>query len=137
NLRDDHRQRYLADGITDDLTTGLSRLVGISVIARNTAFTSSDRLIDAKQIGRELGVRYVIAGSLRHGDGLLRVNVQLTDAERGTHLWADRFDTDCTTVAEAQSDFTARLARTIDLKLLEAARRRIEQQTALEPDRHD
>src|SRR5439155_4659334 len=104
NLSDDREQQYFADSITDDLTTDLSRLSGMFVIARSTALTHKDKPIDAKQIGRELGVRYIIEGSLRRAGDLLRVNVQLTDAESGTHLWADRVDTARATIAEAENE---------------------------------
>jgi TolB-like protein len=90
----DPDQDYFADGITDDLTTDLTRISVSLVIARNTAFTCKGNPVDAKQLGRELGVRYVIEGSVRRGGEQIRVNVQLIDAEAGTHVWADRFDTD-------------------------------------------
>src|SRR6516165_3285420 len=92
----------LVDGITDDLTTDLSRISGSFVIARNTAFTYKGQSVDVKQLGCELGVRYVLEGSVRWTGDLARVNVQLTDAESGAHLWADRFDTDRAGFPEAQ-----------------------------------
>ncbi len=104
-------QEYFADGITDDLTTDLSRIAGSFVIARNTAFTYKGKPTDVKQIGRELGVRYVLEGSVRRTGDQVRVNAQLIDAEGGAHLWADRFDTDRANLPEAQSDITSRLAR--------------------------
>ena len=92
NLSNDPGQDYFADGITESLTTDLSRLGGASVIARNTAFTFKGKNVDAREIGKELGVRYVLEGSVQRDPGLMRVNVQLIDAETGNHLWADRFD---------------------------------------------
>jgi TolB-like protein len=86
DLSEGRAQQYFADGITDDLTTDLSRLAGMFVIARNTAFTYEDKPIDAKQIGRELGVRYVLEGSVRRSGNQIRVNAQLVDAESGAHL---------------------------------------------------
>jgi adenylate cyclase len=86
NLSNDPDQEYFADGITDDLTTDLSRISGSFVIARNTAFTDKGKSVDVKQIGRELGVRYVLEGSVRRTGDQVRVNVQLIDAETGTHL---------------------------------------------------
>jgi adenylate cyclase len=92
NLSNDPEQEYFADGITDDLTTDLSRISGSFVIARNTAFTYKGKSVDVKQIGSELGVRYVLEGSVRRTGDQVRVNVQLIDTESGAHLWADRFD---------------------------------------------
>ena len=114
NLSNDQEQEYFADGITDDLTTDLSRISGSFVIARNTAFTYKGKSVDVKQIGRELGVRYVLEGSVRRAGDQVRVNVQLIDAESGAHLWADRFDTDRADLAKAQDAITGRLARTLN-----------------------
>jgi adenylate cyclase len=94
NLSDDREQQYFADGITEDLTTDLSRLAGYSIISRNTAFTYRNRPSDTKQIGRELGVRYVLEGSVQRSDNRVRVSAQLIDAETDTHLWAERLDSD-------------------------------------------
>jgi adenylate cyclase len=94
NLSNDLDQEYFTDGITDDLTTDLSRISGSFVIARNTAFTYKGKPVDVKQLGRELAVRYIIEGSVRRGADQVLVNVQLIDAETGAHLWADRFETD-------------------------------------------
>jgi adenylate cyclase len=94
NLSNDPEQQYFADGITKDLTTDLSRIAGMLVISRNTAFTYQNKAADTKQIGRELGVRYVLEGSVRRSSSQVRVNAQLIDAETDAHLWADRFDSD-------------------------------------------
>ena len=110
NLSNDPEEDYFADGITDDLTTDLSRIFGSFVIARNTAFTYKGKPVDAKQIGRELGVRYVMQGSTRRTGDRVRVNAQLIDAETGAHIWAERFDTDRANLADAQNEITARLA---------------------------
>ena len=121
NFSNDPELEHFADGITDDLTTDLSRISGGFVIARNTAFTFKGKAVDVKKIGRELGVRYVVEGSMRWAGDLLRLNVQLTDAESGAHLWTDRFDTDPADLAQGQNEITGRLARSVNLKLLEAA----------------
>jgi adenylate cyclase len=121
NLSNDPDQEYFADGITDDLTTDLSRISGSFVIARNTAFTYKGKSVDVKQVGRELGVRYVLEGSVRRVGAQVRVNVQLVDGESGAHLWADRFDTDRANLAETQDEITGRLARTLNLELVEAS----------------
>jgi adenylate cyclase len=94
NLSNDPEQQYFADGITEDLTTDLSRIAGMLVISRNTAFTYRNKAADTKQIGRELGVRYVLEGSVRRSSSQVRVNAQLIDTETDAHLWADRFDSD-------------------------------------------
>ena len=94
NLSHDPDQDYFADGITEDLTTDLSRISGSFVIARNTAFTYKGIAVDAKQLGRDLGVRYVLEGSVRRLGDQVQVNVQLIDTESGAHVWADRFETD-------------------------------------------
>jgi hypothetical protein len=119
------------------LTTDLSRISGSFVIARNTAFTYKGKSVDAKQVGRELGVRYVIEGSVRQTNDQVQVNVQLIDAESGAHLWADRFETDHANLAKAQNEITGRLARTLNLELTEAVSRRVERDGLVNPDAHD
>jgi len=137
NLSNDPDQEYFADGITDDLTTDLSRISGSFVIARNTAFTYKGKPVDARQVGRELGVRYVLEGSVRRAGDQVRVNAQLIDAENGAHLWADRFDTDRANLPEAQNHITSRLARTLNVELVRDASHRIEQEKAVDPDARD
>ena len=92
NIGDDPEQEYFVDGVTESVTTDLSRMSGMLVIGRNTAFTFKGKAVDLKQVGRELNVRYVLEGSVQRGGNRMRVNVQLIDAETGNHLWADRFD---------------------------------------------
>ena len=137
NFSNDPELEHFADGISDDLTTDLSRISGGFVIARNTAFTFKGKPVDVKKIGRELGIRYVIEGSVRRAGDLLRLNVQLTDAESGAHLWANRLDTGSIDLAQAQSEITGRLARAINLKLVEAAGLRIDRERTPEPDPDD
>ena len=110
NLSGDPSQDYFADGITENLTTDLSRLSGAFVIARNTAFTYKGKNVDAKEIGKELGVRYVLEGSVQRDQGRMRINVQLIDAETGNHLWAERFDKPLTDLFDMQDEIVARLA---------------------------
>jgi TolB-like protein/Flp pilus assembly protein TadD len=137
NLSNDPDQEYFADGITDDLTTDLSRISGSFVIARNTAFTYKGKLTDAKQIGRDLGVRYVVEGSVRRAGNQVHVNVQLIDAASGAHVWADQFDTDRANLAEMQSEITGRLANTLHVALVRDASRRIEEAKAVDPGAQD
>ena len=137
NLSDDREQEYFADGVTDDLTTDLSRIADSFVIAHNTALTYKGKPVDAKQVGRELGVRYVLEGSVRRAGDQVQVNAQLIDAVSGAHLWADRFDTNRRNLPEAQNEITGRLARTLHLELREAVGRRIEQEKVVDPDARD
>ena len=111
NLSNDPAQDYFADGVTENLTTELSRLHNSFVIARNTAFTFKGKSIDAKAIGKELGVRYVLEGSVQRDANRVRVNAQLIDAESGAHLWADRFEDDVVDLFKLQDEVVARLAR--------------------------
>ena len=120
NLSGDPSQDYFADGITENLTTDLSRIRNSFVIARNTAFTYKGKSIDAKEIGRELGVRYVLEGSVQRDQNRVRVNAQLIDAESGAHLWADRFDEDVADLFKLQDEVVARLANTLGLELIKA-----------------
>jgi TolB-like protein len=124
HLGEDLEQQYFADGITDDLTTDLSRAAGMFVISRNTAFTYRNKPVDTKQIGRELGVRYVLEGSVRRLGSRIRVNVQLIDGETDAHLWADRFDGDASDLAALQNEITSRIAVALNVELVgaEAAR---------------
>jgi TolB-like protein/DNA-binding winged helix-turn-helix (wHTH) protein len=137
NLGNDPGQEYFVDAITDDLTTDLSRISGSFVIAPSTASTFKGKAVDVKQIGRELSVRYVLEGSVWRSGDQIRVNVQLVDAESGAELWADRFETDRANLAEAQAEITGRLARTLNVELIEAASRRIELEKVLDPDARD
>ena len=107
NLSGDPTQDYFADGITENLTTDLSRLSGSFVIARNTAFTFKGKNLDAKEIGKELGVRYVLEGSVQRDQNQVRVNAQLIDAETGGHLWAERFDKPLADLFSMQDEIVA------------------------------
>src|SRR5215469_16121933 len=124
NLSDDREQQYFADGITEDLTTDLSRLANMFVISCNTSFTYRNKPIETKQIGRELGVRYVLEGSVRRSDGRVRITAQLIDAETDSHLWAERFERDTGDLFTLQNEITSRLANGLGAELIaaEAAR---------------
>jgi len=137
NLSGDPEQDYFADGITEDLTTDLSRIAGSFVIARNTAFTFKNKATDVRHIGRELGVRYALEGSVRRIGNEVRVSAQLIDTATGAHLWADRFDGDRSKLGQLQDDVTARLARSLDLQLTEAENRRAQQERPNNPDAVD
>ncbi len=127
NLGRDPAQEYFVDGVTESLTTDLSRISGSLVIARNTAFTYKGKHVDVKKIGRELGVRYVLEGSVQHGSNRLRINVQLIDAETGNHLWAERFDKPVADQFDMQDEIVARLANALNAELTALEARLAEQ----------
>ena len=120
NLSGDPSQDYFADAITDNLITDLAHIKGSFVIARNTAFTYKGKNIDAKEIGKELGVRYVLEGSAQRDQNRGRINAQLIDAESGAHLWAERFEEDLTDLFKLQDQVVARLSNTLGLELVKA-----------------
>src|SRR5215469_13134766 len=120
NLDKEVDREYFADGITDDLTTDLSRIAGSFVIARRTAFTYKGKAVDVKQIGRELGVRYALEGSVRRSGKQVRTNTQLIDTDTGANLWADRFDRDVGDLFTLQDEITSRIAFALDLELIAA-----------------
>ena len=120
NLSNDPAQDYFADGITENLTTDLSRIRNSFVIARNTAFTFKGKALDAKEIGKELGVRYVLEGSVQRDQNRMRVNAQLIDAQSGAHLWAERFEEDVTDLFKLQDQVVARLANSLGYELVKA-----------------
>ena len=126
NIGGDPEQEYFVDGVTESLTTDMSRISGAFVIARNTAFTFKGKAIDAKKLGRELNVRYVLEGSVQRGGNRLRVNVQLIDAETGNHLWAERFDKPVADLFDMQDEIVSRLANALDAELIAAEARRAE-----------
>jgi adenylate cyclase len=126
NLSGDPSQDYFADGITENLTTDLSRLSGSFVIARNTAFTFKGKNLDAKEIGKELGVRYVLEGSVQRDQNRVRVNAQLIDAETGGHLWAERFDKPLADLFDLQDEIVASLASQLGAELITSEARRAE-----------
>ncbi|UPK06369.1 winged helix-turn-helix domain-containing protein [Bradyrhizobium sp. 170] len=118
NIGGDPEQDFFVDGVTESLITDLSRINGAFVIARNTAFTFKGRPVDVKKLGRELNVRYVLEGSVQRGGNRLRVNVQLVDAETGSHLWAERFDKPIADLFDMQDEVVSRLANALDAQLI-------------------
>jgi TolB-like protein len=137
NLSGDPEQEYFADGITDDLTTDLSHLPDSFVISRGTAFTYKGKPIDAKQIGREFGVRYVLEGSVRRSGETIAVNVQLISTETGAHIWADRFDGERSKLGELQVEFVSRLANSLGVELVKAEALRAIRERPNNPDAAD
>ena len=135
NIGGDAEQEHFVDGVTESLTTDLSRIRGAYVVARNTAFTYKGKPLDVKTIGRELNVRYVLEGSVQRGGNRMRVNVQLIDAEMGNHLWAERFDKPLADLFDMQDEIVSRLAGALNTQLITAEARRAEQ--APNPDSMD
>jgi TolB-like protein/class 3 adenylate cyclase len=127
NIGGDPEQDHFVDGVTESLTTDLSRIRGSFVIGRNTAFTYKGKHVDLKRIGRELNIRYVLEGSVQRGGNRIRVNVQLIDAEPGNHLWAERFDKPLADLFDMQDEIVARLANALNVQLVAAEARRAEQ----------
>src|SRR5271170_870394 len=137
NLSGDPGQDYLVDGLTDALTTSLARLRDSFVIARNTAMTFKGKPVDAKAIGKDLGVRYVLEGSVQPSGDRMRVDAQLIDAESGAHLWAVQFDTPRADLLQTQDAIVTHLARTLDLQLTQAEAVRLKRTPAANPDAED
>jgi TolB-like protein len=135
NMSDDPKQEYFVDGVTESLTTDLSRIVGLRVIARNTAFTFKGKAIDVKRIGYELSVRYVLEGSVQRSGNRLRINAQLIEVETRNHLWAERFDKPIVDLFDMQDEIVSRLANALDTQLVTAEARR--SQGSLHPDAMD
>jgi len=137
SLSDDSEQGYFADGLTEDITTDLSRIFGSFVISHSTAFTYKGRSIDAKVVARELGVRYILEGSVRRLGSQVRVGAQLIDGETGAHLWADRFDHDILHLAAFQDEVTQRIAQALSLELIDAESRSSKRSRPKNPDAVD
>jgi ABC-type nickel/cobalt efflux system permease component RcnA/TolB-like protein len=135
NIGGDPEQEHFVDGVTESLTTDLSRIRGAVVVARNSAFAFKGKPLDVKTIGRELNVRHVLVGSVQRATNRMRVNVQLVDAETGNHLWAERFDKPLADLFDMQDEIVARLANALNTELVAAEARRAEQ--APNPDSMD
>ena len=135
NMSGDPEQEYFADGMVEEIITALSRFKWLFVIARNSSFTFKGKTVDIKEVGRRLGVRYVLEGSVRKASGKVRISGQLIDALTGTHIWADRFERDLTDIFDLQDEITVAVVSAIQPKLLQteiamATRRRPENLTA-------
>ena len=137
NLNNDPEQDYFADSITTDLTTDLGQMPGAFVIGRGTAFTYKNKQIDFRTLGKDLGIRWAIQGAVRRNGDQIRVNVSLTDVASGRDIWSDRFDGDRTNVAALQDQITARLARSLNIELIQAESRRSEMDRSRSPDAVD
>ena len=118
NISDDKEQEYFADGITDDLLTGLSKLPGLFLISRSTSFTYKDKPIKIREIAIELGVRYVVEGSVRRAGNTVRINAQLIDAISGGHIWAEKYDGDISDIFKLQDDVVAKIVFSLDQNII-------------------
>jgi len=125
NMSGDPEQEYFSDGITEDIITDLSKIAGLTVIARNSSFTYKGRSVDVRTIGRELGVRSVLEGSIRRSGQRVRITAQLIDTNSGGHLWADRYDRDLTDIFEVQDDVTHRIVEALKVTLSPAEKARL------------
>jgi adenylate cyclase len=125
NMSGDPEQEYFSDGITEDIITDLSKIAGLTVIARNSSFTYKGRSVDVRTIGRELGVRSVLEGSIRRAGQRVRITAQLVDAATGGHLWAERYDRDLTDIFEVQDDVTHRIVDALKITLSPAEKARL------------
>jgi TolB-like protein/tetratricopeptide (TPR) repeat protein len=126
NIGGDPEQEYFVDGVTESLTTDLSRVGGLFVVARNSAFSYKGKAIDARQVGRELNVRYVLEGSVQRSGSRLRVNVQMVDAGSGNHIWAERFDKPVADLFDMQDEIVSRLTHPLGVQIIGAEARRAE-----------
>ena len=125
NMSGDPEQEYFSDGISEDIITDLSKIAGLTVIARNSSFTFKGRLVDVRTVGRDLGVRSVLEGSIRRAGNRARITAQLVDAATGAHLWADRYDRDLTDIFEVQDDVTRQIVHALKVTLSPAEKARL------------
>jgi len=137
NMSGDSEQEYFSDGISEDIITDLSKVTELSVIARNSSFAYKGKPIDLKRVGRELGVRYVLEGSVRKAGGRVRVNAQLIDAANGSHVWADRFDRDLTDIFAVQDELTEKITSALKIRLTQSERVLLASGGTRNADAHD
>ncbi|MEE8188600.1 MAG: tetratricopeptide repeat protein [Kiloniellales bacterium] len=137
NLSGDPEQEYFVDGMTEDLITDLSQVSGLLVIARNSVFTYKGKAVKVQEVGRELGVKYVLEGSVRRIGDRVRINAQLVSAEDGSHLWAERFDREITDVFALQDEVTQRIVSALAIKLTQGERERLSRASETNPEAYD
>ncbi len=137
NMSDDTDQDYFADGMTEDLITDLAKISGLLVVARNSTFAYKGQSPDIREVAKQLGVRYVVEGSVRKAGGRIRINAQLIDAETGTHLWAERYDRDATDVFDLQDDVRTQIVAALRVKLTPGEESRLARQLTNNPEAYD
>jgi adenylate cyclase len=133
----DSEQQYFADGITEDIITGISKLPGVTVISRNSTFTYKGRAVKAQDVCRDLGVHYVLEGSVRKAGERVRITAQLIDGRSGGHLWAERYDRGLADIFAVQDDVTARIVRSLEVKLVERGEARTSRPGTDVPEAYD
>jgi TolB-like protein len=137
NMSGDPEQEYFSDGISEDIITDLSKLAELRVIARNSTFTYKGKPVDVKQVGRELGVRYVLEGSVRKAGNRVRVTGQLIDAASGAHIWADRFDRDLTDIFAVQDELRQEIISALKVKLTPEKKDRLARKDTIDEEAYD
>jgi len=137
NTGNDAGQNYFIDGITDDLITDLSNVSGLFVIARNSSFAYKGKAVDVTQVARDLGVRYILQGSLRRDDEQVRINVRLMDGMTGRNLWAERYDTGLGDLFAVQDEVTRQITSALSVRLTQSERRQLTQKETLDPASYD
>ncbi|MGB5329745.1 MAG: tetratricopeptide repeat protein, partial [Gammaproteobacteria bacterium] len=137
NMSGDPEQEYFADGITEDLTTDLSRISGLFVVARNSSFSYKGRSVDVRTVARELGVRYVLEGSVRRMGDQIRINAQLVDANSGGHIWAERFDGTMASVFTLQDHVNRKIVTALEINLTPADEQRFDRVETTSPEAYD
>jgi len=137
NMSGDPDQEYFADGITEDLTTDLSRISGLFVVARNSSFSYKGRSVDVRTVSQELGVRYVLEGSVRRSGDQIRINAQLVDGSSGGHLWAERFDGTMADVFALQDDVNRKIVAALEISLTTADEQRFDRVETTSPEAYD
>jgi adenylate cyclase len=137
NMSGDPEQEYFSDGITEDLISDLSRISGVFVIARTTVFTYKGRSVTVRQVGDDLGVQYVLEGSVRRAGSRIRINVQLVDARSGRDIWVERYDREMTDVFVLQDEVTKKIVSALAVELTADEENRLQRTTKIDPDAYD
>jgi TolB-like protein/Tfp pilus assembly protein PilF len=137
NMSDDPQQEYFADGMTDDLITDLSKVSGLFIIARNSTFSYKGKSVKTRQVAEELGVRYVLEGSVRRAGDRVRINAQLIDALTGGHLWAERYDRNLRDIFALQDEVVKEVVSALAVTLKSGEQNRLRQKYALSPESYD
>ena len=137
NMSDDPEQEYFSDGITEDLITDISKISGLFVIARNSTFAYKGQSVDVRQIANDLGIRYVLEGSVRKAAGKVRINAQLVDSTTGSHLWAERYDGSLEDIFALQDEITAKIVSGLEVKLTAVERKRTGHKLTSNVDAYD
>ena len=137
NLSQDPSQEYFSDGVTEDLITGLSKVSGLFVIARNSVFTYKGKAVKVRDVGRDLGVRYVLEGGVQRSGSRVRITAQLVDATTGYHIWAERYDREVNDIFALQDEVTQRIVSAMAVKLTEAEKRRLGRPPTGNPEAYD